>query len=50
MSVSSAVDGVVYETYIDMTMDGTYTSTSSSPATKPPAGATVIDLMGLLGA
>lgn len=32
-----------------MEMDGTYQSTNSQPATEPPADATVIDLMALLG-
>ena len=31
-----------------MEIDGTYQSTSSSPVTEPPAGATVVDLMELL--
>lgn len=34
---------------LDMTMDGTYQSTSAQPATQPPAGATVVDLMDMLG-
>ena len=31
-----------------MTMDGTYQSTSAAPATQPPAGAAVVDLMEAL--
>lgn len=34
---------------VDMNMDGTYQSTSAQPATQPPAGATVVDLMDMLG-
>ena len=33
---------------MDMAMDGTYKTTSTAPATQPPAGATVIDLFQLL--
>ena len=29
-------------------LDGTYQSTSTAPATEPPAGATVVDLMETL--
>ena len=34
---------------LDMMMDGTYQTTSTQPATEPPAGASVVDLMELLG-
>lgn len=34
---------------MDMMMDGTYQTTSTQPATEPPAGASVVDLMELLG-
>lgn len=34
---------------LSMTMDGTYQSTSSKPATQPPAGAVIIDLNELAG-
>ena len=34
---------------LDMTMDGTYQSTNAEPATQPPAGATVVDLMDMMG-
>lgn len=34
---------------LDLAMDGTYQSTSAKPATEPPAGATVVDLMDMMG-
>lgn len=34
---------------MDMTMDGTYQTTSTKPATQPPAGAQVVDLMEMFG-
>ena len=35
---------------LNLTMDGTYQATTQTPATQPPAGATVVDLMELFGA
>lgn len=42
---------VIYQIAItlEMTMDGTYQTTSAQPATQPPAGAQVVDLMESLG-
>lgn len=34
---------------LDLAMDGTYQSTNAKPATEPPAGATVVDLMDMMG-
>ena len=34
---------------LDLAMDGTYQSTSAKPATQPPAGAAVVDLMDMMG-
>ncbi len=35
---------------MSLTMDGTYQATTQAPATQPPAGATVVDLMEMFGA
>lgn len=37
------------ELVLNMAMDGTYQTTSTQPATEPPAGASVVDLMDMLG-
>lgn len=34
---------------MNMTMDGTYAATNSKPATEPPAGATVVDMVSPIG-
>ena len=47
-----AVEGVSEASAMtmEMTMDGKYTATKDVPATEPPAGAGVIDLMELMNA
>lgn len=34
---------------MNMTMDGSYAATSSKPATEPPAGATIVDMVSPIG-
>ena len=34
---------------MNMTMDGAYAATNSKPATEPPAGATIVDMVSPIG-
>ena len=47
LAVGIAMDDLTMQ--MNMTMDGAYAATNSKPATEPPAGATVVDMVSPIG-